>query len=89
LWQHSHACIYRFLRLIYGGEILTTEINEQQATKICENVGRLVVDEIETQDIYNKIVQMIENYLKINNIDQDAADLADKIEWSVKVKLKK
>jgi hypothetical protein len=73
-----------------GGERLqTTEINEQQATEICENVGRLVVDEIETQDILNKIVQMLENYLKINNIDQDAADLADKIEWSVKVKLKK
>jgi hypothetical protein len=67
----------------------TTEINEQQATEICENVGRLVVDEIETQDIYNKIIQILKNYLKINNIDQDAADLADKIEWSVKVKLKK
>jgi len=53
---------------------LTTEINEQQATEICENVGRLVVDEIETQDIYNKIIQMLENYLKINNIDQDADD---------------
>jgi hypothetical protein len=73
-----------------SGEILqTTEISEQQATDICENVGRLVVDEIETQDIQNKIMQMLKNYLKINNIDQDAADLADKIEWSVKVKLKK
>jgi hypothetical protein len=78
------------LRLILSGEILqTTEISEQQATDICGNVGRLVVDEIETQDIQNKIIQMLENYLKINNIDQEAADLADKIEWSVKVKLKK
>jgi hypothetical protein len=78
------------LRLILSGEILqTTEISEQQATEICENVGRLVVDEIETQDIQNKIMQMLENYLKINHIDQDAADLADRIEWSVKVKLKK
>jgi hypothetical protein len=67
----------------------STELSDQQGTDICENVGRLIVDEVESQDIWNKIEHLLENYLKTNHIDMDAADLADKIEWSVKVKLKK
>ncbi len=57
--------------------------------EICENVGRTLVDELDTEEVWNKVEQSLSEYLKSNNISEDAAGLTDKLEWSVKVRLKK
>jgi hypothetical protein len=76
--------------LSFNGEILqNTSLNDEQSEEVCEYVGNLIVDEVENQAVWAKIEKTLSNYLKNNNIDQDPADLTDKIEWSVKVKLKK
>ena len=67
----------------------TMDVNDKQGMEICENVGRMLVDELDSEDVWNKVENMLSNYLKNNNINEDAADLTDKLEWSVKVKLKK
>ena len=67
----------------------TLSINDKQGMEICENVGRMLVEELDSEDVWNKVEQMLAEYLKNNNINMDAADLTDKLEWSVKVKLKK
>ena len=41
------------------------------------------------EDVWNRVEGMLANYLKNNNINVDAANLTDKLEWSVKVRLKK
>jgi hypothetical protein len=67
----------------------TLSINDKQGMEICENIGRMLVEELDSEDARNKVEQMLADYLKNNNINMDAADLTDKLEWSVKVKLKK
>ena len=64
-------------------------IDDKQGTEICENVGRTLVEELDNEETWNKVQDALEDYLKSNNIDQDAADLIDKLEWSVRVTLKK
>ena len=67
----------------------TLSISDKQGMEICENVGRMLVEELDSGDVWNRVEQMLADYLKNNNITMDAADLTDKLEWSVKVKLKK
>ena len=67
----------------------TLNISDKQGMEICENVGRMLVEELDSEDVWNRVEQMLVDYLKNNNINMDAADLTDKLEWSVKVKLKK
>ena len=63
--------------------------NDKQGIEICENVGRMLVDQLDTEDVWVKVEEMLADYLKTNDIDEEASDLTDKLEWSVKVKLKK
>lgn len=64
-------------------------INDKQGTEICENVGRTLVEELDNENTWNKVEDALAEYLKNNNIKEDAADLIDKLEWSVRVTLKK
>lgn len=64
-------------------------VNDKQGMEICENVGQMLVDELESEDVWNRVEKMLTDYLKNNQINMDAADLTDKLEWSVKVRLKK
>jgi hypothetical protein len=67
----------------------TMNMNDKQAMEICENVGRTLVDQLDTEQVWNKVEQTLSEYLKSNNIKEDASNLTDQLEWSVKVKLKK
>lgn len=64
-------------------------INDTQAMEICENVSRSLVDELDTDDVWNKVESALSEYLKNNNISENVENLVDKLEWSVKVRLKK
>jgi hypothetical protein len=67
----------------------TMNVNDKQAMEICENVGRTLVDQLDSDMVWDKVEQSLSDYLKTNSINQDAADVTDKLEWSVKVRLKK
>jgi hypothetical protein len=67
----------------------TMSVNDKQAMEICENVGRTLVDQLDSDTVWDKVEQSLQDYLKTNNIDQNAADVTDRLEWSVKVRLKK
>jgi hypothetical protein len=67
----------------------TMNVSDKQGMEICENVGRVLVDELDTEDVWIKVQDMLADYLKNNNIEEDATELAEKLEWSVKVRLKK
>lgn len=67
----------------------TLNINDKQGMEICENVGRILVDDLDSEDVWNRVEEMLSDYLKNNNISANASELTDKLEWSVKVRLKK
>jgi hypothetical protein len=67
----------------------TMNVNDKQAMEICENVGRTLVDQLDSDMVWDKVEQSLSDYLKSNSINQDAADVTDKLEWSVKVRLRK
>jgi hypothetical protein len=67
----------------------TLSISDKKGMEICENVGRMLVEELNSEDVRKRVEHMLADYLKNNNINMDAAHLTDKLEWSVKVKLKK
>ena len=67
----------------------TMKVDDKQAMEICENVGRTLVDQLDSDQVWDKVEQTLSEYLKSNNIKEDASNLTDKLEWSVKVKLKK
>ena len=67
----------------------TMKVDDKQAMEICENVGRTLVDQLDSDQVWDKVEQTLSEYLKSNNIKEDASNLTDNLEWSVKVKLKK
>jgi hypothetical protein len=67
----------------------TLIITDKQGMEICEHVGRMLARELDSGNVWNKVKNVVADYLKNNNISADASDLTDKLEWSVKVKLKK
>lgn len=46
----------------------TLSINDKQGMEICENVGLMLVEELDSEDVWNKVEQMLAEYLKNNNI---------------------
>ena len=67
----------------------TLSINDTQGIEICEKVGQMLVDELDSENVWNRVEEMLSDYLKNNNISANASELTDKLEWSVKVRLKK
>jgi hypothetical protein len=67
----------------------SVNLNDRQGTEICENVSRTLVDELDDEQVWSKVQESLSDYLKNNNIKEDASDLIDKLEWSVRVTLKK
>jgi len=67
----------------------TLNINDQQGEEICEKVSQWLIDQIDNEQVWNKVEMALENYLKNNNINQDASEIIEKLDWSVRVKLKK
>jgi hypothetical protein len=67
----------------------TLKITDTQAMEICENVGRTLVAQLDTDEVWDKVEQTLADYLKSHNINENPSSLTDKLEWSVKVKLRK
>ena len=67
----------------------TLNLNDKQGMEICENVGQMLIQQLDSEEVWTKVEEMLSDYIKSNKINTNAADLTDKLEWSVKVKLKK
>ena len=42
----------------------TMNLNDKQGVEICENIGRTLVDEIDTEDVWMKVEDMLKDYIK-------------------------
>ena len=66
----------------------TQEVNDKQAIEICENVGRMLAEELNSESMWHKVEITLTDYLKKNDLNLEASDLIKKLEFLVKVKLK-
>jgi hypothetical protein len=64
-------------------------LTEKQSVELFDNVGKMLVTELESETVKNKVKKLVADYVKKNKIDVDPAGLSDRLQWSVKVSLKK
>jgi len=64
-------------------------LTEKQSVELCDNVGKLLVMELEPEAVKSKVKKMVSDYVKKNKIDADPASLFAKLHWHVQVLLKK
>ncbi len=67
----------------------TVSLSERQNKQLCDEVGNLLIAELDTPAVRNRVERTVSNYLKNNNINLNAGDMTKKLSWSVKVALKK
>lgn len=67
----------------------TLSLTDRQSKEICDNVGRMLVNELSSEEIRDKVEQTVGDYLKSKRINSEASDLTKKLDWSVNVRLKK
>ena len=63
-------------------------LNEAQRRELCDMVGKLLVGELASESVKNKVRELVTEFVKKNKLDRDASFLFDAIEWHVQVLLK-
>lgn len=67
----------------------TTSLNQQQGQELCDEIANMLLNTIENQDIDQKVEAAVDFFLTKQNISADASGLAQKLSWSIKVRLEK
>ena len=67
----------------------TTSLNPQQGQELCDEIANMLLNTIEAQDIDHKVEAAIDVFLTKQNLTADAFQLAQKLSWSIKVRLEK
>lgn len=64
-------------------------LSDKQSTELCDDVGKLLVMELESETVKNKVKKTVSDYVKKNKIDANPTDLSNKLQWHIQVLLKK
>ena len=67
----------------------TTSLNQIQGQELCDEIANMLLNTIEAQDIDHKVEAAVNVFLTKQNLDLDAAELAQKLSWSIKVRLER
>jgi hypothetical protein len=69
--------------------ILQTQsgLNPQQGQELCDEIANMLLNTIEAQDIDSKVEAAVNVFLTQQKINADASELAQKLSWSIKVRL--
>ena len=66
----------------------SVKLNERQSLQICDEIGKMLAAQLDSETIRNKVNRLAADYIKRNNLNMDAAEISKKVSWSVKVSLK-
>ena len=66
----------------------TYSITDKQGTELCDNIGKMLVIELETANVRQKVKRIVADYVNKRDIGDDPDRLMRRLDWSVKVKLK-
>jgi hypothetical protein len=67
----------------------TTSLNQQQGQELCDEIANMLLNTIEAQDIDHKIEAAVDVFLTKQNLTANSSELAQKLSWSIKVRLEK
>ncbi len=62
-------------------------MGEKQSVELCDNVGRMLAFELNSEVVRVKIKRLVADYVNKRDIAADPERLLKKLEWSVKVKI--
>ncbi len=65
----------------------TSGLSSQQGQELCDEIANMLLNTIEAQDIDSKVEAAVNVFLTQQKINADASDLAQKLSWSIKVRL--
>jgi hypothetical protein len=65
----------------------TSGLSPQQGQELCDEIANMLLNTIEAQDIDNKVEEAVNVFLTQQKINADASELANKLSWSIKVRL--
>lgn len=67
----------------------TTSLNQSQGQELCDQIANMLLNTIEAQNIDDKVEAAVNVFLTKQNLNLDSAELAQKLSWSVKVRLER
>lgn len=68
---------------------MTHGLTDKQSVELSDNVGKMLVEELDSATVKNKVKKLVSDYVKKNKIDANPTVLNDKLEWRVQVRFKK
>ena len=63
------------------------ELGEKQSVELCDNIGKILALELDSEAVRIKIKRVVADYLNKRDIAYEPEKLLKKLEWSVKVKI--
>lgn len=66
---------------------MKASLTKQQSSELLDNIGKMIMCDLEAEPVKNKMKSLISDYLKKCKIDEDPKTLADKVKLSVTVSL--
>jgi hypothetical protein len=65
----------------------TSGLSPQQGQELCDEIANMLLNTIEAQDIDSIVEAAVNVFLTQQKINADASELANKLSWSIKVRL--
>ena len=62
------------------------ELGEKQSVELCDNIGKMLALELNTEAVRVKIKRLIAEFVNKRDIADEPERLLKRLEWSVKVK---
>ena len=63
------------------------ELGEKQSVELCDNIGRMLALELNSETTKTKVKRLVVDYLNKRDISDDPERLLKKLEWAVKVRI--
>jgi hypothetical protein len=67
----------------------TSSLNQHQGQELCDEIAHMLLNTLEAQDTNNKVEAAVNVFLIRQNLNANPSELAQKLSWSIKVRLEK
>lgn len=67
--------------------MLSLELGEKQSVELCDNIGRMLAVELNSEPVKRKVKRLVVDYLNKRDIADDPERLLKKLEWAVRVRI--
>ena len=86
--RHSHTgLIKRSCDKCVESGLQSLELGEKQSVELCDNIGRMLLLELNSEAVKMKVKRLVVDYLNKRDIADDPERLLKKLEWTVRVRI--